>query len=189
MKYDFAALRFTEDKNLAERVYWYLSELPLALGERVLAPVGPHDRLQAARVEKLLSAEEKDAPYDMRLIKRVEAKLGFRKLTLGGESFLELGGVRYDDRHYTAFGKVVLAKAAPSAREQLRGYGVTKTLEGMEEGPALYEEIAHASGCVLLAGEAGKRVFSALLSLMKGECKEITGVSAETLALIEEKLR
>ena len=61
MKYDFALLRFAEDKNISDRGYWYLSGFPVAAGERVLAPVGMHDRLQCAVVERSLSAAAEDA--------------------------------------------------------------------------------------------------------------------------------
>ncbi len=181
MKYGFAALRFTEDKNLKDRVYWYLCELPLVLGERVLAPVGPHDRLQAARVERLLSADEKDAPYDMRLIKRVAAKYGARKLLIGEKELLEFGGVRYDEKRYTPFGKLLLSKEPFSEGEN---YGM-KAID--LSGAPLYEEIARSADCILLFGEEGERAFRALYAFLRGEGE--LPVREETARLIKEKLR
>ena len=77
-------MRFIEDENISDRVYWYLSERTCSAGELVLAPVGARSRLQLARVERTLSCEVQDAPYDMRLIKRVEAAYGERRPVFGG---------------------------------------------------------------------------------------------------------
>ncbi len=186
MKRTFAALRFTEDENLAGRVYWYLTEFSLSLGERVLAPVGSHDRLQAARVEKVLICEEKDAPYDLALLKRVAAKYGARKLTLDGAEMLEFGGVRYDEKRYTPFGKLLLVKQCPKERTELSAYGVTKTLFLSADDPALYGEIAHTTGGVLLVGEEGEKAFRRLYALLRGAETELDG---ETKGLLSEKLR
>lgn len=186
MKRDFAALRFTEDPNLADRVYWYLAEFPLALGERVLAPVGSHDRLQAARVERTLSADEKDAPYDLRLIKRVAAKYGARKLVCNERELLEFGGVRYDGKHYTPFGKLLLAKEPPEL--PYSAYGAEKLLAIPASDPALYLEIARTAGVVLLFGEEGEKAFRNLYALLREESAP-QGIDGETLRLLTEKLR
>ncbi len=189
MKRSFAALRFTEDPNLADRVYWYLTEIPLAVGERVLAPVGAHDRLQAARVEKTLSAEEKEAPYDLRLIKKVAAKYGARKLVLDGAELLEFGGVRYDEKRYTPFGKLFLAKEPLSETETLSAYGIEKTLLLPADDPALYQEIAHTAGGALLVGKDGEAAFRNLYAFLRGESLAVEGTDGETLFFIKEKLR
>ena len=83
----FAALRFAEDGNLSDRTYWYRCDFALSPGERVLAPVGPHDRLQRAVVERVLEAGAENAPYDLRLIKSVAARDGARLLRAGGAVF------------------------------------------------------------------------------------------------------
>lgn len=168
MKNLFAALRFTEDKNLRGNVYWYLCGFPVSEGEKVLAPVGVHDRLQCAAVERILWEEPQNAPYDLRLIKPVTAKYGARKLVLGGEELLEFGGLRYDDRHYTPFGRMLLARRRPADMTPIFAYGGTKLLEG-EDGEALWEEIARSASCVLLTGEEGKKTFGRLLNLCRGE--------------------
>ena len=122
----FAALRFAEDANLSDRAYWYRCPFPVRVGERVLAPVGVHNRLQRAEVGRVLEGAEEDAPYDARLIKCVAARAGARKLSAGGQAFYELGGVRYDEKHYTRFGRVLVGGAAPKgeARGTLAAYGV-----------------------------------------------------------------
>ena len=99
----FAALRFTEDENIRARVYWYRCACETKAGERVLAPVGSHDRLQCARVERVLFAEEGDAPYDPALLKDVAAPLGARSFLWEGRTCFELGGVRYDQKRFTRF--------------------------------------------------------------------------------------
>ena len=189
MIYEFAALRFTEDVNISDRVYWYLSEFPVKVGDRVLAPVGSHDRLQSAVVERTLSALEKDAPYDLRLIKRIAAKSGARKLVAGGMEYLEFGGVRYDEKHFTPFGKILLAKAKSKTTDELRTYGVTEIFE--DETPEVYEEIARSRGCVLLCGEAGERIFQALLNLARGINQPLYDLDVDraTVELLKEKLQ
>lgn len=100
----YAALRFTEDENIADRVYWYRCGFAVQAGERVLAPVGSHDRLQCARVERVLEAKEADAPYDPALLKDVAAPYGARTFLWEGRLCKELGGVRYDAKRFTRFG-------------------------------------------------------------------------------------
>ncbi len=191
MKLNFAALRFTEDKNISERIYWYLSEFPLKTGDRVLAPIGTHDRLQAAVVEKTLSAERENAPYDLRLIKSVAAPCGARKLIADGNEYLEFGGVRYDEKHYTRFGKILLVKDETEQTDELTAYGVTDFIDCTTENDELYDKIARARGCVVLAGEAGESAFQKLLNLMRGINKPLYdfGVETETVRLLKEKLQ
>lgn len=191
MKRSFAALRFAEDKNISERVYWYLNEFPLKTGDRVLAPVGTHDRLQAAVVEKTLSVEQENAPYDLRLIKSVAAPCGARKLIAGGKEYLEFGGVRYDEKHYTRFGKILLAKDETMQSGELTAYGVTDFIDCTAENGELYDKIARARGCAVLAGKAGESAFRNLLHLTRGINKPLydLGVGTETVRLLKEKLQ
>lgn len=102
---NYAALRFLEDNNLCDRTYWYLSKSLLTAGEFVYAPVGPHDRLQKAKVETAFAA--KDPPYPPELCKQVTARESDRFLQLGGAPFTDLGGLRYDDRHRFRFRRIL----------------------------------------------------------------------------------
>lgn len=190
MKRRFAALRFLEDANISDRVYWYLCEFPLREGERVLAPVGSHDRLQCAAAEKVLEAEEKDAPYDLRLIKRVEAKLGARKFVADGTEYLEFGGVRYDEKRFTRFGRVAFARETPRGTDEILAYGYPGFVSGSADDAKTYSQIAQNGGGIL-CGEEGEKIFSALLALARGENRAIyeTGVSRETVSRLEELLR
>jgi len=122
----YVALRFFEDGNLADRVYWYLCDLTVTVGERVLAPVGSHDRLQLASVERVQSTEG-TAPYDVRLMKHVAARYGVHALSLkSGFVCRELGGFRYDYKRFTRFGKLLSAEGIPSEqdRSELLEYGI-----------------------------------------------------------------
>ena len=190
MKYDFAALRFFNDKNIRDRVYWYLCDFPLTVGEKVLAPLGMHGRLQAATVEKTFSADREHAPYDVDLLKRVLCRVGERMLMADGAECLELGGVRYDEKHYTPFGRVMLAKTKPEKTEELKRYGVEKVLD-CEGNDTLYEEIASAKGCVLLYGARGRTAFEALLALARGDSAPLLSAGADerTILRLKEKVQ
>lgn len=173
MKKLFAALRFSEDENIAGRSYWYLSEIPLKEGERVLAPIGSHDRLQCARVERLLEAEAENAPYDTRLIKCVAAKLGARKLTAGRIVCFEFGGVRYDEKRYTRFRRVLFTafteEFTKEEQQLLSGYGVTRILEAQEGCEAeIFGELTKG-GCVLLAGTGARKTAENIIAAVRGE--------------------
>lgn len=165
MKYDFAALRFTEDENISDRVYWYSCAFPVKEGEGVLAPVGARNRLQFARVERTLTADEAHAPYDVRLIKSVEAKFGARKLTIGRFVCFELGGVRYDEKHYTRFRRILFSEFAGEAndceRRRLKEYGVDNIVsaQSLAEIPS--------EGCVLLTGEWAKRLAEEIICVVR----------------------
>lgn len=186
MKRDFAALRFAEDGNISDRVYWYLAEFPVKEGERVLAPVGVHDRLQCAVVERTLCAEEENAPYDMSLLKRIASREGARKLTLCGQELLEFGGVKYDKKHFTRFGKAVLAREEPAPALFVYGF---RLLRGPVDG-ALFEALAAADECAVLFGEEGKAAFERLYSFARGKEEALTalGTTEETCFRLKEKL-
>lgn len=187
----FAGLRFSGDPNLSDKTYWYLCAFPVKAGDAVLAPVGVRNKLQAAAVERTLAAEERDAPYDLRLIKEVAAPLGARKLMADGREFLEFGGVRYDEKHFTPFGKLLWAKTAPEKAEELHAYGVQKIFGAEADEREIFEALACARGCILVIGEAGKRAFEALYALLGGRNRYFydVGLKRETVALLEEKLQ
>ena len=78
----FAALRFYKDLNIGDRLYWYLSEFPVCAGEKVFAPVGTRNRLQKAIVERTAKADKENAPYDISLIKKIEARCEMQSFPL-----------------------------------------------------------------------------------------------------------
>jgi len=68
----FVAVQFTEDEKVSQNLYWYLSPLKdLAVGERVTAPLGRHNRCQSGVVRRILFAPESRSPYPMYGIKSV----------------------------------------------------------------------------------------------------------------------
>lgn len=190
MKRLFAALRFVNDENLSDKVYWYLCDLSVKEGDRVLAPVGIHDRLQEGIVEKLLNVGRENAPYDLRLIKRVTARLGERKLFADGILCAELGGVKYDRKHYTRFFVALYAESAPGTDGQLRAYGVTKIFPDTGSAAEIYEELVKTRGCVLLTGKCGAEVFRGLLALAHGDENAVrsSGADRETVRRLQEKI-
>ena len=70
----FASVDFTSDPNVAGNSYWYLSEIEnLKEGDRVLAPLGRHNRLQEGIVKKVLFTDEQNAPYRIDSIKKIDS--------------------------------------------------------------------------------------------------------------------
>lgn len=108
--YLFAAVNFIADENVRNRLYWYRSDFPVREGDAVLAPIGPNDRLQAGIVEKTLVADAAGAPYDVRLVKSLAAKKGESYLKLSSAVCKELGGMRYDHKHYTRMRQILCAR-------------------------------------------------------------------------------
>ncbi len=165
----FAALRFFEDERIADKLYWYTSDFNLREGEEVLAPVGTHDRLQLASVERVLQADREHAPYDTRFIKKVEARYGERRLVAGDCICFELGGLKYDGKRYTRYRRILFSSRIPCEEEvkQLRAYGVSEIFKGSAE--ELAEGGALAKTYVLLAGEQARAAASTLLACVRGE--------------------
>lgn len=72
----FIQVNFPNDANVADRLYWYLCLYDDAKeGDRVLAPLGRHDRLQTGVVHKVVYAHDYDAPYPLYLIKAVKKRV------------------------------------------------------------------------------------------------------------------
>ena len=203
----FAALRFTEDDNIRDRVYWYRLDFPARTGGRVLAPVGSHDRLQCARVERILEADERDAPYDVSLIKRVAAPYGARSFLWEGRTCYELGGVRYDQKRFTRFHVFACLFGEPPASAPA-GYTIVPVSGGedffeREETFELFARLAGLREGALLCGEEGplKLLASALLELAGAKGKRPLpppgarayladlGYPQEVLERLAEKLR
>lgn len=180
----FAALRFFEDERIADKLYWYASDFHLREGEEVLAPVGTHDRLQRATVERVLEADREHAPYDTRFIKKVQARYGERRFVAGDCICFELGGLKYDGKRYTRYRRILFTSRVPREEEvkELRAYGVSEIFTGSAE--ELAENGALATDCVLLAGEHARAAASKLLSCVRGEQTNLSERARD--ALIEK---
>lgn len=187
MRYEFARLRFVDDVNLKDKTYWYWSDMNLETGDKVLAPVGIHDRLQAAVVEETLSREPKEAPYEWRSVKSVMARCGVRTLTIDSIPLLEFGGQKYDAKHYTPFGRVLYCKENPAFSPGLRFYGIKLIL--FEEETKPFEVLESAHGGAILCRERGREIFEALTNLVKGkEDPLFRSEDPEMLMRLKEKL-
>ncbi len=172
----FAALRFTEDENLSGRIYWYIAPFPVKDGERVLAPVGPHDKLQCARVERTDHFREEEAPYPPILCKHILARLGEREVKAG---VFDLGGVRYDDRHFTRFRRILIAE------DGSLGAGLpVKAVDAGKEG--WLAAAAEEKACVLLFGETVREAAELILRIVRGEDAE--DVPPSILLALRDKL-
>lgn len=188
MKFQFVSLRFDADPNINDKSYWYVSEICLKPGDKVLAPIGIHDKLQAATVEEVVLREPEEAPYDIRLVKCVMSRYGVRSLEIDAVPLIEFGGARYDEKHFTPFGRVLYAKERPVFSEGFRFYGVVLFISEEEEHP--FELIEAAHGCVLLYGNRGAKVYNALLNLLKGQKDPLfEGVDEAVLTRLREKLK
>ena len=167
----FALLCFFGDANLADRTYWYLDTLGVRPGERVIAPVGPRDGLQCARVERVLCADPRSAPYDIRLCKRIAARYGAHRLKTAEADCVELGGFLYDEKHYTRFGRILAAPRGTAAGSALREYGVVCTADA--DAPGALAALAEARGCALLYGDRAAEYAVALLLAAGVRTREI----------------
>lgn len=68
----FAAVDFVNDLKVAGYPFWYLCNFrDIKEGDRVVAPLGRHNRLQEGVVLKVIFAPEDNAPYPMHSIKLI----------------------------------------------------------------------------------------------------------------------
>lgn len=152
----YAALCFAEDENIADRTYWYRCPFAVAAGEKVFAPVGPHDRIQRAEVVRVCEKEQ-DVSFDVRFLKRVAAKCGAFRRSVGGTIVFETGGLAYDEKHFTRFGRVLFGTCEGAVG------GVTP-VAAQEECAAL-RTLLRTEGCALLTGRAAADAAADLLLL------------------------
>ncbi len=69
----FVAVEFPDDPNVVGLTYWYLCDYAGAEeGCGVIAPLGRHNNCQKGVVRRVLYATEQNAPYPVRLIKRIK---------------------------------------------------------------------------------------------------------------------
>lgn len=68
----FAAVEFVDDPNVVGYYYWYLCAIAeVAVGDKVIAPLGRHNNLQEGLVRKIIFEDEFNAPYPMHSIKNI----------------------------------------------------------------------------------------------------------------------
>lgn len=68
----FVAIDFVDDPNVSGYGYWYICEIAgVAIGDKVIAPIGKHDKLQEGIVRNIIFDYEYNAPYPMYGIKYI----------------------------------------------------------------------------------------------------------------------
>lgn len=69
----FTSVEFPDDPNVVGYYYWYVCETEgVAVGDRVVAPLGRHNNLQEGVVRRILFADEFNSPYPMYGIKYIK---------------------------------------------------------------------------------------------------------------------
>ena len=70
----FVAEEFEDDPNVKGNIYWYLcKDESVQFGNKVVAPLGRHDKLQKGTVRHVKFAEEDGAPFPLHMIKTVNS--------------------------------------------------------------------------------------------------------------------
>ena len=68
----FAAVEFVDDPNVVGYYYWYLCEIPdVKVNDKVIAPLGRHNKLQEGIVRKVIFEDEFNAPFPLHSIKYI----------------------------------------------------------------------------------------------------------------------
>lgn len=69
----FAGVEFPDDPNVRGYNFWYLCPFDgAAEGDKVLAPLGRHDRLQEGVIRQVKYESEENSPFPMHSIKRIK---------------------------------------------------------------------------------------------------------------------
>lgn len=161
----FAALRFYKDGNIADRLYWYRSDFPVKEGETVFAPVGTRNRLQKAVAERVTETDAAHAPYDVSIIKSTEARCETQTLCIAGRICKDLGGIRYDDRHYTRFHRVFVCDGELTPAET-----IAASASGFDDILRPDDAAADLTGkrCVLVAGQGAEEFARRVIASARG---------------------
>lgn len=69
----FVRVEFPGDPNVAGMLYWYLCTVGGAeVGDRVVAPLGRHNRTQEGVIREIRYERDYNAPFPLYLIKYIE---------------------------------------------------------------------------------------------------------------------
>ena len=100
---------------------------------------------------------------------------------------LDFGGCRFDDRHYTRFGRILLAEEGFEGSEEFSGFMQFEA--PMSEIDAVVNAILQGK-CVVLFGKEGKELAGKFLLLLKGDPAYFRGLGYEkdTLSALSERL-
>ena len=69
----FVAVEYPDDPNVKGYNFWYFCPIDGAEeGDKVIAPLGRHNRLQEGVIRSVKYTEEENAPYPMHSIKKIQ---------------------------------------------------------------------------------------------------------------------
>lgn len=124
------ALEFNKDKNLLCRKYLYKVSFRVSVGDKLVAPIGPHNKLQIGSVTEVyvlrgerlyktqpacfLTADDGEEGerlrYPLSAIKSAVCKYTFRRAAIPDcVNARDVGGLLYDDKHLVSYGAFVRA--------------------------------------------------------------------------------
>jgi len=129
MEYFICSLEFEKDVNLICRKFLYKVYFDVEIGDSLVAPIGPHNKLQVGAVKEVFVLRE-DRLYRVKpsysigsfdgdgdrlkmplsAIKSAVCRYSFRRAAIPDcVNSRDLGGVLYDEKHLTAYGAFVRA--------------------------------------------------------------------------------
>lgn len=124
------ALEFENDGNLLGRKYMYRADFKVDVGDKLIAPIGVHNKLQVGVVRQIFllrgnrlyrmsadgspNTEEWESVeslgYPINSVKSAVCRYGFRRAAIPDcVNARDLGGIFYDEKHLTAYGNFVRA--------------------------------------------------------------------------------
>lgn len=129
MEYFICSLEFERDKNLLCRKFLYKVYFRPEVGDMLVAPMGPHNKLQAGAVKEVfvlrddrlyrirpayslgsMSGDGEKLTIPLSSMKSVVCKYSFRRAAIPDcVNARDFGGVLYDEKHLTAYGAFVRA--------------------------------------------------------------------------------
>lgn len=111
----------------------------------------------APRLSGWYGSDAEHSPYDVRYLKTVAAKCGAFRRKIDGQIVYETGGLAYDEKRFTRFGRVLFG--------DWEGVAVGVTPVRADEVCAALEKLLLTDGCALLTGRAAATAVQMMLLL------------------------
>lgn len=68
----FVSVEFVDDPNVVGYTYWYICNIEgVKVGDKVIAPLGHHNKLQEGLVREVRICDDSQAPFPIHLIKNI----------------------------------------------------------------------------------------------------------------------
>lgn len=67
----YVRVQFVDDENVKFNLYWYLSDIDVKIGDRVVAPLGRHNHRQIGIVRAIEYVNEYNTPFPLYLTKYI----------------------------------------------------------------------------------------------------------------------